>query len=341
VREAARELGYSPNSVARGLRTGSSRTIGVVGPSALDEFFASVLVGVEDACYRAGYELYIGYVEYPCGELHDGGSESGRADEAAWIGRVLAGDWRAPCPPCPAGIFQKEAGLVAKFAAREVDGLILHPGQEDQAAAASLAGIGAELALMHRGVAGVDADVFAADDYSGFRAAMDDLVARGHRRIAMVRGFSWPGHQARERYRAYVEALAAAGIAPDARLVANGGYDMDEAARATRRLLELPDRPTAIAYWSDSMAIAGMDAAREAGLSVPEELSIAGFDDLRVASRTRPRLSSINQSSYELGFGMASRLIDRIEGRLSGPGELLLFPTRYVPRESVGAAPGI
>jgi LacI family transcriptional regulator len=338
VRLAALELGYAANSVARGLRTGSSRTIGVVGPSALDEFFAAVLVGVEEACYRAGYELYIGYVEYPCGEIHDGSAEA-KAVENEFHERVLAGDWRAPCPPCPPGIFEKEAGLIAKLAAREIDGLVIHPGQSDEAAAATLAGIGAELALMHRSVAGVDADVFAADDYAGFRAAMDDLVAKGHRRIAMVDGFSWPGHQVRERYRAYVDALAAAGIAPDRDLVANGGYDMDTAARATSALLARPDRPTAIAYWSDTMAVAGMDAARRAGLSVPEDLSVVGFDDLRLASMTRPRLSSVNQSSYEMGFGMARRLIDRIEGRLSGPGELVLSPTTYVPRESVGPNP--
>jgi DNA-binding LacI/PurR family transcriptional regulator len=60
---------------------------------------------------------------------------------------------------------------------------------------------------------------------------------------------------------------------------------------------------------------------------------------LRFAARTCPRLASVNQGSYEMGFGMASRLIDRIEGRLSGPGELILTPTEYKPRESVGPAP--
>jgi LacI family transcriptional regulator len=309
-----------------------------MGPSALDEFFAAVLVGVEEACYRSGYELYIGYVEYPHGDLPDLSAE-GLAAERGFLERVLAGDWRADCPPCPCGFSEKEDRLIAKLAAREVDGLILHPGQDDAAAEATLSGVGAKLALMHRSIPGVDADVFAADDYSGFRSAMDDLVAKGHRRIGMVYGYSWPGHQVRERYRAYAEALAAAGLEAEPRLLENGGYDMETAAAATKALLSLPDRPTAIAYWSDAMAIAGMDAAREAGLSVPEDLSVFGFDDLRVASVTRPRLSSVNQGPYEMGFGMASRLIDRIELRLSGPGELVLTPTEYRPRESVAEAP--
>jgi LacI family transcriptional regulator len=336
VREAARALGYSPNSMARGLRTGASRTIGVIGPSALDAFFAAVLVGIEAASFEAGYELYIGYVEYPHGDLPDD-SGAGRAAERDFLRRVLSGDYRAPCPPCPDELTEKEGRLTAKLIAREIDGLIVHPGQSDAQAGAVLGGVGAKLALLHRSIAGVDADVFAADDYAGFRAAMEDLLARGHRRIGAVYGYSWEGHAARERYRAYREALVAAGIEPDPALHENGGYDMGTASRATRTLLSLRDPPTAIIYWSDTMAIAGMDAAREAGLSLPDDLSIIGFDDLPIAARIHPRLSSIYQDSYGLGFGMARRLIDRIEGRLSGPGELIVSPTEYRPRESVAA----
>ncbi len=335
VREAAAALGYSPNVVARGLRTGSSRTIGVIGPSALDAFFAAVLVGIEAACYGAGYELYIGYVEYLRGNPPD---EAGRNAERDFIRAVLSGRHRAHCPPCGEGHMDKEGRLIAKLAAREIDGLILHPGQSDAEAGELLAGIGARLALLHRSIAGVDADVFAADDYAGFRAAMEDLIARGHRRIGVVYGYSWEGHAARERFRAYAEALAAAGIEIDPELHENGGYDMDGAAAATRTLLSLPEPPTAIAYWSDTMAIAGMDAAREIGLSLPEELSIVGFDDLPIASRIHPRLSSIGQGTFDMGFGMARRLIDRIEGRRSGLGELVVSPTEYRPRSSVAEA---
>jgi transcriptional regulator with XRE-family HTH domain len=117
VREAARALGYSPNSVARGLRTGSSRTIGVLGPSALDAFFAAVLVGIEAACYGAGYELYIGYVEYPHGDLPDD-SAAGRAAERDFLRAVLSGEHRAPCPPCADELTEKEGRLTAKLLAR-------------------------------------------------------------------------------------------------------------------------------------------------------------------------------------------------------------------------------
>jgi LacI family transcriptional regulator len=339
VREAARALGYSPNSVARGLRTGASRTIGVIGPSALDAFFAAVLVGIEAACYEAGYELYIGYVEYPHGDLPDD-SAAGMAAERDFLRAVLSGEHRATCPPCADEVTEKEGRLIAKLLAREIDGLIVHPGQPDELARAALSGIGAKLALLHRSIEGVDADVFAADDYAGFRAAMEDLIARGHRRIGVVYGYSWEGHAARERYRAYRDALVEAGIEPDPALHENGGYDMDTAAKATKTLLSLQAPPTAIVYWSDTMAIAGMDAARGAGLSLPNDLSIVGFDDLPIASRVHPRLSSINQGSYDMGFGMARRLIDRIEGRLSGPGELVVSPTEYRPRESVARARG-
>lgn len=336
VREAAESLNYAPNSVARGLRTGTSKTIGVVGPSALDPFFAGVLVGIEAACYAAGYELYIGYVEYPHGDLPDG-SPAGLEGEKAWLRRVLAGEYRAPCPPCPDAFTEKEGRVVAKLVSRDIDGLIIHPGQPGDAARQTLAGIRPKLILFHRSIEGVDADVFVADDYSGFRAAIDDLLARGHRRIGVVYGYSWEGHAARERFRAYREALLAAGIEPDAGLHENGGYDIETAATATRRLLALSDPPTAIMYWSDYMAIAGMDAARELGLSVPTDLSVVGFDDLPIVSRTRPRLSSVDQRAGEMGAAMALRMIERIESREDGPSRVITSPAEYKSRESVSA----
>jgi LacI family transcriptional regulator, galactose operon repressor len=338
VLAAARELGYAPNRIARGLRTGASRTIGVISPSAQDPLFADVVVGIESVCYERGYEVYLGFVEFPSGPTH-AGAQIGIALEKEFLASILSGRYDAPAPVTSEDVnaMQKERALIAKLLSREVDGLILNPCHPDADIAGALEGARPQLALFHRSIRGVSADVFFSDDYGGTSRAVESLLALGHRRIGMVYGYSWEGHGVRERFRAYCETLGKAGIPADPALLANGDYSLDGAAGATARLMALPERPTAILYWSDQMAIAGMDAAREAGFSVPEDLSVVGFDDLAISSRTAPRLSSIRQEGSTMGAAIAARLLDRIEGTVSIPPEKVVFPTRYISRQSVAA----
>jgi LacI family transcriptional regulator len=338
VLAAARELGYALNRIARGLRTGASRTIGVTSPSAQDPLFAEVIVGVESVCYERGYEVYLGFVEYPSGLMH-ANPEAELAREKEFLAAVLSGRYDAPAPASSEEVnaMQKEQALIAKLISREVDGLIVNPCNSDADIAGALTGVRPRLALFHRSIHGVEADVFFSDDHGGTSRALESLLALGHRRIGMVYGYSWEGHGVRERFHAYCETLSTAGIPADPALLANGGYSLEGAAEATSRLLALADRPTAILYWSDQMAIAGMDAAREAGFSVPEDLSVVGFDDLPISSRVAPRLSSIRQEGSLMGATMAARLLDRIEGKVSSPPERIVFPTRYISRQSTAA----
>jgi LacI family transcriptional regulator len=339
VRAAARELGYAPNSVARGLRTGASRTIGVIGPSAGDPFFAEVVVGIEETCYARGYEVYLGFVEYPKEAIIQGAMAAG-PNEGAFLHAVLSGRFDAPSPFLEGkpDTLAKEQALFTRLLSREVEGLIVNPVQPDVVVAEALAGVRPRLVLFHRNIPGVDADVFLPDDYSGLASALDQLIRLHHRRIAMVYGYSWESHAVRNRFRAYRDVLTAAGIEPEAALLCNGGYSLEGGANATRKLLALPEPPTAIIYWSDLMAIAGMDAAREIGVSIPDDLSVAGFDDLAISARVRPRLSSIRQEKYETGVAMAQCVIDRIEGRREGPRGQVISPTVFMMRESVGQA---
>jgi len=338
VFSAVKALGYRPNNIARGLRTGASRTVGVIGPSAQDPFFAEVVVGIEHTCFERGYEVYLGFVEYPVG-VTCGEPVAELSVEQGFLHWVMEGRFDASSPgdddDFPGAM--KEEELVRKLLAREIDGLIVNPGLPDARAAALLTGIRAKLALFHRSVQGLEADLFVSDDYAGTLEALDALLRLGHRRIGMVYGYSWTGHTVRERFRAYHDAHQRAGLAVDTTLLLNGGYSMDVAADATRALLALPDPPTAILYWSDLMAISGMDAARAAGRAVPQELSVIGFDDLPVAARVCPRLSSVRQEKQAIGSAMAARLIDRIEGLVQGAPERIVLPTSYVARDS--AAP--
>ncbi len=338
VFSAVRELGYTPNSAARSLRTRSSRTIGVIGPSALDWFFLEAFTGIEETCYARGYEVYLGFVERG---LPFARPQPDRSKEQEFARSILSGRFDALSADGPQEIpgAEKEQKLIQKLLARCVDGLILNVWQPDEVLAGALRDVPAKIALFHRSVAGVRGDLFGSEEYSGTLTAMEAFLSQGHRRIAMVYSPSHPGHGVRQRFRAYHDALQSAGLPLDAGLLFNGGYYLETAAEATRGLLSVPDPPTAILFWGDSLAVAGMEAARETGRSIPADLSVIGFDDMPMAGWVSPRLSTVRQERLGLGAAMAARLIDRIEGKYEGPPEAVLLPTSYIARDSTGPAP--
>jgi LacI family transcriptional regulator len=343
VEKAIKQLGFVPNRVAQGLRTGSTRTIGIIGLTALDRLFAEVIRGVEERCYERGYEVFLGYVEYPKVDLVATMTEESYVrSEREFVERIISGEslstpnksHRKP------DTVVKEVDIIAKFASREVDGLILNSGQCDEALATALAPLSESVVLYQRKVEGLETDACLADDYGGTLTAARRLVALGHERIAMLYGYSWPSHSARGRFRAWVDAHREAGLPMDPELLRQGHYDRQVVQRQVRELLTLKKRPTAILCWSDTMALIVMDTAREMGLSIPRDLSVVGFDDLEFASLSNPRLSTISQGKIETGYMIADRVLDKASGKVpKDKPTILKIPTEYIERESV-AKPG-
>ncbi len=154
------------------------------------------------------------------------------------------------------------------------------------------------------------------DDQVGIAAAVDHLVDLGHTRIALVNGPRDYLH-VRHRRDAWARALAARGVARGPTVTAD--FTAAGGAGATRRLLARPDRPTAIVYTNDVMAIAGIGAAAEAGLRVPEDLSVTGYDDIELAAAIRPPLTTVRGDPVLWGRRATVALLDLIERRATGP----------------------
>lgn len=169
------------------------------------------------------------------------------------------------------------------------------------------------------------------DDRPGTIAVVQHLLELGHRRIAHVAGPQAFVH-ATARTEAFVSALAAAGLQPAAIEVSDftavGGIE------STKRLLALPDRPTAIVYANDRMAIAGMGAAQQAGLRVPDDLSVAGFDDSELAEFVHPGLTTVRADPHAFGEAAARTLNQLIDGDGSGVPDVELPPARLIIRRS-------
>lgn len=157
---------------------------------------------------------------------------------------------------------------------------------------------------------GIDARIpsVAAANASGAEQAMRHLLDLGHRRIAAITGP--PGWVATEgRRQAYRGALAAAGIAFDPALELEADFDFEPGAQATAVLLELERPPTAIFAFNDMIAIGAMGAARSWGISVPDELSIVGFDDSVYAPVVHPALTTVRQPLAEMGTTAVELLV--------------------------------
>ncbi|MCM2973195.1 LacI family DNA-binding transcriptional regulator [Larsenimonas suaedae] len=163
------------------------------------------------------------------------------------------------------------------------------------------------------------------------------LIELGHRRIAMIQG---PGQSplTRERNAGYQEALEAAGLEADPGLFLPGNFTPRSGFEAARHLVDHANRPTAVVCESDEMAIGAVQCFKEAGLRVPGDISVAGFDDIEFASFIDPPLTTISQPAERFGQEAVARLIEVIEGKRNVTPHQTL-PHRLVIRRSTAAAP--
>lgn len=174
------------------------------------------------------------------------------------------------------------------------------------------------------------------DEVQAARALVEHLLALGHRRIAHVVGIGNHG-ASRWRLTGYREAMAAAGLAEDPALVVQGEFTFGSGVAAARQLFALKERPTAVFAANDDMATGVMWAASEAGLKVPQDVSVCGFDDIPLARQLWPALTTIRQPSRDMGKLAALQLLEVLRGR--GPGQLVQVPFSLQLRESTARVP--
>jgi LacI family transcriptional regulator len=175
----------------------------------------------------------------------------------------------------------------------------------------------------------------ASDNLKGAIIATEYLIGLGHRRIGFLAGRP-DLESARLREQGFRQALAAAGIALDPEFVRVGGYQFETSEEPARQMLQLAQRPTAIFAANDLSAIRTMEVAGSLGLSVPEDLSVIGFDNVPEAALTSPGLTTIEQPIQTMGFEAVRMLIALIDQTPSGPLQLTL-PTSLVVRQSCRA----
>jgi LacI family transcriptional regulator len=172
------------------------------------------------------------------------------------------------------------------------------------------------------------------DNYNGACAAMRHLLELGHRRIAHIAGHEG-SRTSLERRRAYEDVLRERGVRPDRALIVEGDNTLATAAALTQRLLALPEPPTAIFTYNDAGALGALEAARLAGLRVPADLSVVGFDDVPQAAHAAPPLTTVHQPVEQMGQSAVNTLLALLSG-IQAVSSVITFPTSLVVRGSTG-----
>lgn len=269
---AMREMDYHPNALARSLRRGETRTLGLILPDSANPFFAEVGRGIERSAFENGYNVILCNTD---------------------------GDAR------------KEAVYVDVLIEKHVDGVVFVAVGENSDTLHRLLDIDLPVIVVDRDFPGIDVDAVLADNHQGGYIATRHLIDLGHRRIGCIGGPSQITPSA-DRVTGYRAALADAGIAVSEEMIGCGDFHPASGQSAARSLMELPDPPSAIFVCNDLMAIGALRAAGEKGRRVPEDLAVVGFDDIELASYTNPPLTTVAQPKQEIGQRATQLLIERV-----------------------------
>lgn len=294
VLQAAAELGFVPSQLARGLVRRLSATVGLVIPDITNPFFPAITRGVEDAASEAGYTVFL------CNTDNDPTLES--LD-------------------------------VQKLRERRVDGIIFVGTSERRELVERLLADQIPVVVTDRQLEHADVDTVLVDNHAGALAACRHLIGLGHRRIAHAAGHR-STRTGQDRCSGYQEALREAGVPFDESLVSWGDFTYESGYHAAQVLLGRTPRPTAIFAANDLIAFGAMRAAEDAGIRVPEELSVVGFDDIQMASVVRPGLTTVRQPAYEMGRTAMRMLLERINGRVEGAARRHLFEAELIVRST-------
>jgi LacI family transcriptional regulator len=304
VQAAIEELGYIPHQTARSLRLQRTRTIGVFVPDIVNPFYGQFVRGVQDAANRHGYDL-IAY------------STDSRVEAER---RVLKSALSGRMDGVIGSTFYLEPEDVGPLTSRGIPVAIL-----------------GGFMLLERGVdLGVDTSYVS--DRRAASTMVGHLIDQGHRRVAVISGEEGSPPQ-RNRVAGYCDEMHARGLPTDPRWIRTGEFTEPGGYQEMQALLALDPRPTAVFAANDLIAIGAMTACREAGVRIPEDLIIGGLDDIPAAALISPPLTTINQHHLDQGGHLFERVLDRLEGRYTGPGRSSEGEFELIVRQSTAAGP--
>jgi DNA-binding LacI/PurR family transcriptional regulator len=293
VWKAVEELGYQPNRVARSLRAQQSRIIGLIISDIQNPFFTSVVRAVEDAAYEGGFSVFL------CNSDEDP---------------------------------EKEKMYLDLMRAEKVAGVIVSPTREAGNPFQNVLDDRIPVVTIDRRALGAETDTVLIDNVGATYNIVSHLIADGHRRIGAVIGTS-NITTGRERMEGYVRALTTHGIDVSPELTTQVLPKEQQGYEATERLLGMSNPPTAIFTGNNLLTIGALKSIHSRNLTIPDDVALAGFDEMRWSSLIKPGLTVVEQPTYELGQAAAELLLKRIDDPSRSIHEVILN-ARLIVRQS-------
>lgn len=294
VEQVIAELNYRPNMLARGLVSGRTHTLAHVMVDIDDMFHVMVNKGFEEACYKRGYGVVV----------------------------------------CDAGSKDRENDYINMIIDKHIDGVMFHHLDIKEEQVERLKNAGISCVLIDNENELPNACNICTDNYKGGYMAVEHLIERGHTKIGCMYGVmqrpkpengnieyvdTFQYNIWRERTRGFCDALKAHGLEVNKNYFFQGDgtmkHGLKKAHDIMKHILTLEDRPTALYCENDVMAIGALNALLKQKLDVPETIAIIGHDGLEIGNILYPKLTTIEQPRYDMGFLAATMLIDLIEGK--------------------------
>ncbi len=299
VLAVAERMGYTPNALARSLVQRQTKTIGLIVTDATHDFYSPIIRSIEETVSAEGFSLLLA---------------------------TSTGDT------------EKEQRAVATMKERCVDGILFTAVNVDAPHVLStLSDARVPIVLLTRWPRAYDGLLVTIDNVAGARLAIRHAVNLGHSRIAIVSRFG-TDQNPELRAKGWAQELQAHGMNLDESMMIKAESTIDGGRGAVPWLLRQTPRPTAVVTYSDVQAVGVISGLLEAGVRVPQDISVIGFDDVPLATLVSPKLTTVSQRIGEIGRIGAELLISRIRQTAIENEQVVLVP-ELVPRDSSGPAP--
>lgn len=298
VMSAVTEVGYKPNLMAVKFRSGKTHNLVVLVPTIATVFFARVISGMQEAAAELGYSLL--------------------------LGNTLGQD-------------EIEASYAKMVQTSQADGLIqlraFNPFGDENIPKDRLLPMVNACEVLNTSLC----PTVTLDNRAAAKAMTEHLISLGHKRIALIKGPA-ASPLTQERLAGYRDALQAADIDFDPHLLFPGDFTLHAGQDAAKRILALDNRPTAVFCENDETAIGAVQGFKSAGLRIPNDISVAGFDNIDFAAFCDPPLTTIAQPAEEFGRTAVNLLVDILEGKIKKAPKVIM-PFELILRKSTGRAP--
>ncbi|PSW20669.1 LacI family DNA-binding transcriptional regulator [Photobacterium sanctipauli] len=295
VLAAVDELNYAPSALARSLKVNHTRTFGMLVTTSTNPFFGEVVKGVERRCYEQGYNLILCNTEGDTQRMHSN------------LDTLLQ---------------------------KRVDGLLLMCSEvEDKAFDLFGRHQPIPTVVMDWGPIDFPSDKIQDNSHHGGYLATRHLIEQGHTEIGCLTG-PLDKQPAQQRLSGFVQAMEEAGLTINKDWIASGNFECEGGEIAFNEVFAKGKLPTALFVCNDMMAMGVINTAHKKGISVPDDLSIVGYDDIKLAKYITPSLTTIHQSKHRLGQQAVDTLLDKIQNKRDTSKVIQLEPT-LVERDSV------